>query len=74
MWHSSHIFYIVLREDIDRTFVMNKMREIGIYLTFHYIPLHSIQVVGNMVGLREYENTDIISRQILRFPMWMEYS
>ena len=70
--HNGHIFYIVLREDIDRTFVMNKMREIGIYLTFHYIPLHSSpggskygRFYGNM------KNTDIISRQILRFPMWI---
>ena len=70
--HNGHIFYIVLREDIDRTFVMNKMREIGIYLTFHYIPLHSSpggRKYGRFYG--KMINTDIISRQILRFPMWL---
>ena len=70
--HNGHIFYVVLREDIDRTFVINKMREIGIYLTFHYIPLHTSP--GGMKYGRFYgnmNNTDTISRQILRFPMWI---
>ena len=70
--HNGHIFYIVLREDIDRKFVMNKMREIDIYLTFHYIPLHSSpggRKYGRFYG--DMKNTDIISRQILRLPMWI---
>ena len=70
--HNGHIFYVVLREDIDRTFVINKMKEIGIYLTFHYIPLHSSpggRKYGRFHG--DMKNTDRISRQILRFPMWI---
>jgi len=70
--HNGHIFYIVLREDIDRTFVIDKMKEFGIYLTFHYIPLHSSpggRKYGRFCG--DMKNTDIISKQILRFPMWI---
>ena len=70
--HNGHIFYVVLREDIDRTFVINKMKEIGIYLTFHYIPLHSStggKKYGRFYG--DMQNTNIISRQIVRFPMWI---
>ena len=70
--HNGHIFYIILREDIDRGFIMNKMRESGIFLTFHYIPLHSSP--GGMKYGKYYgdmKNTDIISKQILRLPMWI---
>ena len=70
--HNGHIFYVVLREDIDRTFVMNKMREIGIYLTFHYIPLHTSpggRKYGRFDG--NMNNTETIARQILRLPMWI---
>lgn len=70
--HNGHIFYIVLRQDIDRSFVMNKMKELGIYLTFHYIPLHS-SPGGRKYGkfYSDMENTNIISRQILRLPLWI---
>ena len=70
--HNGHIFYVVLREDIDRTFIMNKMREIGIYLTFHYIPLHTSpggRKYGRFDG--NMNNTETIARQILRLPMWI---
>ena len=70
--HNGHIFYVVLREDIDRKFIINKMKEIGIYLTFHYIPLHSSpggRKYGKFYG--DLKNTDIVSRQLLRFPMWI---
>ena len=70
--HNGHIFYIVLRDDIDRTFVINKMKEVDIYLTFHYVPLHSSpggRKYGRFYG--DMKNTEIISRQILRFPMWI---
>ena len=70
--HNGHIFYIVLRKDIDRSFIMSEMKELGIYLTFHYIPLHSSpggRKYGKYFG--DMKNTNIISSQILRLPMWI---
>ena len=71
-------FYYKLTFELDELsagsplYVINKMKEFSIYLTFHYIPLHSSpggRKYGRFYG--KMINTDIISRQILRFPMWI---
>ena len=65
------MYYILLAPEIDRTAVLGKLRDSGIYAVFHYVPLHSApgglrygRVHGNMT------NTDNQSSQLIRLPMW----
>ena len=54
-----------------RTDFIKKMKEIGIYTTFHYIPLHS-SFGGNLFGKfpNELSVTDSISEKLVRLPLY----
>jgi dTDP-4-amino-4,6-dideoxygalactose transaminase len=70
--HNAHIFYVVLRSDIDRNFVLDALRRSGVYATFHYMPLHTSPAgiaYGRAVG--RMENTFFVSEKILRLPLWV---
>ena len=69
--HNAHMYYILLSPKIDRTSILEKLKNNGINAVFHYVPLHSSpgglkygRAHGNMM------NTDIQSSQLIRLPIW----
>lgn len=69
--HNAHMYYVLLAPEIDRTSVLDKLKESGINAVFHYVPLHSApgglrygRVHGKMT------NTNHQSSQLIRLPMW----
>ena len=69
--HNAHIFYVILNKSIDRSKVIDKLGQNGIQATSHYTPLHS-SPAGQKYGLTNFDmrNTDFISENILRLPIW----
>lgn len=66
--HNAHLFYILIN---NRDAVISKLRELGVYATFHYIPLHS-SPMGINLGYREgdFAVTKRVSSQLLRLPLY----
>lgn len=69
--HNAHLFYILLKNRLTRDHVMNRLKELGIYAVFHYIPLHSAPV-GLRLGYRKEDLpiTEEISERLLRLPIY----
>jgi dTDP-4-amino-4,6-dideoxygalactose transaminase len=73
--HSGHMYYILLDEGIDRSFVLEKLVNAGIGALFHYVPLHS-SPAGRKYGRvsTAMDVTESSSSRIIRLPMWMGIS
>ncbi|MBI1804471.1 MAG: dTDP-4-amino-4,6-dideoxygalactose transaminase [Ignavibacteriae bacterium] len=67
-----HIFYILLRSEVERNTVMKKLKEFGIQTTFHYVPLHSSPFALQALGTKDVSLpvTDRISQNLLRLPIY----
>jgi len=64
-----HLFHVLMPDHDIRTRVMARLREEGIYTTFHYVPLHSSDG-GRRFAAREVDcpvTTDVSGR-LLRLP------
>lgn len=68
---NGHMFQIMLDGQIDRETYINHMKNHGVQVTSHYVPLHSSpagerygRVNGNL------PNTDMAGRRLLRLPIW----
>ncbi len=70
--HNGHIFYLIFTTHEQREKFMKHMRESGVHVVFHYIPLHS-SLLGRKVSRvsGSLENTDNISNLIVRMPLWL---
>ena len=69
--HNSHIFYLLLDDAKSRTKFLKSMNDIGIFCTFHYIPLHSSpagKIYGKVSGSLNVTN-DIAAR-LVRLPLY----
>jgi dTDP-4-amino-4,6-dideoxygalactose transaminase len=69
--HNAHIYNINMTTINERNNVMDKLKELGISTTFHYLPLHSSspgikfgKTVGNM------KITNKVADTILRLPIY----
>lgn len=73
--HNAHMFYLILREDINRDKIISEFKKNGIILTFHYIPLHT-SPGGLKYGkyIEELKNTDNLHQRIIRLPIWIGLS
>ena len=70
--HNAHMFYLVLREDINRDRIISEFKRNGITITFHYVPLHTSP--GGLKYGKYYEelkNTDNLHKRIIRLPIWI---
>ncbi len=70
--HNAHMYYVLLREDIDRQAVLARLKANGVHPVFHYIPLHSSpagQRFGRAHG--KLERTDRLSERLVRLPLWV---
>ncbi|MBF0525343.1 MAG: dTDP-4-amino-4,6-dideoxygalactose transaminase [Deltaproteobacteria bacterium] len=70
---NGHLYYIVTGSPEERTKLTCYLADRGIAGVFHYVPLHSSPAgrrYGRTAG--DMSNTDIISRRLLRLPMFYE--
>jgi dTDP-4-amino-4,6-dideoxygalactose transaminase len=69
--HPAHLYYLLLPDLDARTRFIDHMKQAGVHVVFHYVPLHSSpmgqQLVGNDVHLPV---TDSISEQLVRLPLF----
>lgn len=69
--HNAHMFYIKVRDIVEREALITYLSKSGIQATFHYIPLHS-SVAGMIFSEFNYEdkNTTAESERLVRLPIW----
>lgn len=69
--HNAHMFYILLKDETSRNYFLDKLRGMGIYSVFHYVPLHSAQF-GLRLGNKKDDLpvTEEISKRLLRLPLY----
>lgn len=73
--HNGHIYYVLLEPGVDRRIVLEEMKRNGVQALSHYVPLHSSpagQRFGRVHG--RMENTNQLSEQIIRLPIWVGMS
>ncbi|MCX8959015.1 dTDP-4-amino-4,6-dideoxygalactose transaminase [Erwinia psidii] len=73
--HNAHMFYIKLRDNDERTALINWLKEAEILAVFHYIPLHSSpagQRFGRFYGTDRYTRSE--SERLLRLPLFYNLS
>ena len=70
--HNAHMYYVLLPSLAQRTEFIERLRALGIYCVFHYVPLHSSpagldhgQVHGRL------DVTDDVASRLVRLPMWV---
>nr|WP_272943633.1 DegT/DnrJ/EryC1/StrS family aminotransferase [Hippea alviniae] len=69
--HMFYIFYIKVKDLKTRTKLINFLKENGILVVFHYIPLHSSPAgikFGNFVGKDEFTTKE--SERLIRLPLY----
>ncbi len=69
--HNAHMFYVKVRDLKERSAVMRFLKEQGVDVVFHYVPLHSSpggQKFGCFIG--EDRHTTKESSRLFRLPMW----
>ena len=69
--HNAHMFYIKVKDRIERANIIEYLKQNGIMATFHYIPLHTAPA-GSMLGI--FSGKDIFtteeSSKLLRLPIY----
>jgi len=68
--NNAHMFYIVCRNLMERTELIQFMKASGILAVFHYLPLHSSHYYKDQHDGRVLVNADRYSDTILRLPMY----
>nr|WP_024966110.1 dTDP-4-amino-4,6-dideoxygalactose transaminase [Pantoea sp. IMH] len=73
--HNAHMFYIKLRDNEDRSSLIEWLKEAEILAVFHYIPLHS-SPAGERFGRFHGEDryTQAESERLLRLPLFYNLS
>ena len=73
--HNAHMFYIKLRDNDDRSALIDWLKEAEILAVFHYIPLHTSpagQRFGRFHGADRYTSSE--SERLLRLPLFYNLS
>ena len=71
--HNAHIFYIRVKDEHERSLLIDHLKNDGIQAVFHYIPLHSSKaglIHGRFHGEDRY--TTIESSRLLRLPLFYD--
>lgn len=68
-----HMFYIILKSEEKRNYVMSELKKSGIQAVFHYVPLHTSEV-GIKMGYKKGDLpvTEEYSARLLRLPMFAD--
>jgi dTDP-4-amino-4,6-dideoxygalactose transaminase len=73
--HNAHMYYIKVKNMLERTQLIGQLREQGIQAVFHYVPLHSSIAggkYGRFCGEDRYTTTE--SERLIRLPMYFGLS
>lgn len=70
--HNAHMYYVILAEQFERSYVIKALFDQGINAVFHYVPLHS-SPAGKKFGRVATDMSVTISRskQLIRLPLWV---
>lgn len=70
--HNAHMYYLLLRDLSQRSKFISDMKEEGIGVIFHYVPLHD-SPAGKKLGRFDSPlfTTKHVSETIVRFPLWI---
>lgn len=71
--HNAHIFYIRVKDEHERSLLIDHLRNDGIQAVFHYIPLHSSKaglIHGRFHGEDRYTTKE--SSRLLRLPLFYD--
>jgi dTDP-4-amino-4,6-dideoxygalactose transaminase len=69
--HNAHMYYLLLADAAARPAVLARLRDMGVYALFHYVPLHSAPA-GERFGRTHGASlpvTDDVSARLIRLPM-----
>lgn len=72
--NNAHIFYIVCKNLIQRTRLIEHLKEHGIMAPFHYLPLHNSPYYHDRHDGRTLPNAERFSDCLVRMPMYYEMS
>nr|WP_316644614.1 dTDP-4-amino-4,6-dideoxygalactose transaminase [uncultured Roseateles sp.] len=70
--HNAHMYYVLLPNLALRTQFIARLKEVGIYSVFHYVPLHSAPFglhVARSHG--DMSHTTDLSDRLVRLPLWV---
>jgi dTDP-4-amino-4,6-dideoxygalactose transaminase len=70
--NNGHIFYLICSSLNYRTRLMEWMKEKGVQLTFHYLPLHSSQYYQSKYVGKPLPNCDHYADCLVRLPLFYE--
>jgi len=71
-----HIFYVLLRSEMERVRMMKELKNRGIGSAFHYVPLHSAPFARQTLGTEKLQLpvTDRTYENLLRLPIYPQLS
>ena len=71
--NNGHLFYIIVKDNEERTRLIKYLKKNGINSVFHYVPLHS-SPAGRRFGRTDGDlsNTIDLSERVLRLPLYYE--
>lgn len=69
--HNAHLYYLLLRDSLERNRLIANLRDRGIHAPFHYIPLHSAPTGRRLARTHgSLAVTDDVAGRLLRMPLW----
>ena len=70
--HNAHMYYLQFQNSGHRTAIQSTLREAGVDVVFHYVPLHS-SPAGRRYGRAggAMTVTDRVAGTLLRLPLWV---
>lgn len=69
--HNAHMFFVKVKDIKRRKEIMGRLKEMGVDVVFHYVPLHSSPgglKFGRFYGEDRYTTKE--SGRLIRLPMW----
>lgn len=70
--HNAHMYYLLLRDLVDRTAFIEAMKQQQINCVFHYVPLHSApQGLASARPAGDLPVTCDLADRLVRLPLWV---
>jgi len=71
--HNAHLFYILVRDEASRRRLIDHLKQNGINVVFHYVPLH-LSPMGQRFGYQpgDLPVTEDLASRLIRLPCFFE--
>ena len=70
--NNAHMFYVLCQSLVNRSYIIEKMKQAGILTVFHYLSLHTSDFYFSRHDGRVLPNSDYFSNVLLRLPLHYE--